>query len=94
MDIEENRGLIDKKAYENQWAGLVSVSLVSLVLDLSHYSLSLSHSWTHRVFLEHSSLGSRKEKQAKGKGRKARIKEEEQDQATLAGILASNLLHV
>ena len=49
---------------------LVSVKLfVSSSLELSHYSLSLtlSHSWSLSVFLEHSSSGSRKEKQAKGK---------------------------
>ena len=47
MEIEENRGFIDKKSYENQW-----VSLVSSILELSHYSIALSHSWTLRVFLD------------------------------------------
>lgn len=36
-------------------------------LELSHYSLSLSHYWSLKVFLEHSSFESRKEKQEKGK---------------------------
>jgi len=35
-------------------------------LELSHYSLSLSLSWTLRVFLEHFGIGSRKEKKARG----------------------------
>ena len=47
MEIEENRGLIHKKAFEDQW-----VSWVSLVLELSLYSIAiilldtfLDHSW-------------------------------------------------
>jgi len=91
---EENRGLIDKKAYENQLAGLVSVILVSSVLELSPYSLSLSHSSTFRLFLEHSSFGARKEKQAKGKEGKQGASKEDKDQATSTGILAGSILHV
>jgi len=41
MENKKNRGVINKKAYEDQW-----VSLVSSILELSHYSLSLSYSWT------------------------------------------------
>jgi len=44
MEIEENRGLTDKKASEDQWA-----SLVNSLLELSHYSLSLTYSWALRI---------------------------------------------
>jgi len=37
MENEENRGLIHKKSYEDKL-----VTFFSLVLELSHYSLSLS----------------------------------------------------
>jgi len=37
MENEENRGIIDKKAYEDRLA-----PFVNLVLKLSHYSLFLS----------------------------------------------------
>ena len=37
MENEESRGLINKKAFEDQL-----VPFVSSVLELSHYSLSLS----------------------------------------------------
>ena len=52
------------------------------VLELSHYYLSLSHSWTLRVFLEHFGIGSRKEKKARGRkeqARKSRVKQLQQD---------------
>jgi len=49
MENEENRGLIDKKAFEDQWASLVSVefgqfsfgalSLFSLSCTLGHFFL-------------------------------------------------------
>jgi len=48
---------------------LMSISgqcLVSLALDLSHYSLSLSYSWKLRVFLEHFGIRARKAKKARG----------------------------
>ena len=72
MKNEEIKGLIDKKAYEDQlscfFLNLSRCKLfVSSSLELSHYSLSLSHSWSIRVFLEHSSFGSRKEKKEKVK---------------------------
>ena len=43
----------------------------SLVLELFHYSLSLSHSWTLRIFLKHFGIRSRKENKVRGskKGR-------------------------
>ena len=47
MEIEENRGLIHKKAYEDQWADLVSLVLE---LSLSLFLLSLSHTLGHLEF--------------------------------------------
>jgi len=44
--------------------------------------------------LEHSSFGSRKEKQAKGKEGKQGPRKGNQDKPTSAGILAGNLFHV
>jgi len=73
IKFEENRGLIDKKASEDQCIGLAS-----LVLEVSHCSPSLSHSWTLRVFLEHFRIGSRKAKKARGsryQERKRKIKQ-------------------
>ena len=50
MENEENRGLIHKKAYEDQL-----VTFCQLIFGaLSLFSLSLSYSWTLRVFLWHS----------------------------------------
>ena len=70
MENEENRGPIDKTAYEDQL-----VPFVSLVLELSHYSLSLSltlgyfeFSWIISVL---SKEGGNKEKEGQGKERKA-----------------------
>ena len=40
--------------------------LVSLPFQLSHYSLSLSYSWSCRVFLEHFGIGAKKENKARG----------------------------
>ena len=45
MENEENRGLINKKAYEDQWEGLVSS-----VLNFSLFSLSLSRTLEHLVY--------------------------------------------
>ena len=48
MEIEENRGLIDKKAPEDQLASLVSSVLVELssILSLSHSLGHLEFSWS------------------------------------------------
>ena len=46
MEKEENRGLINKNAYEDQWAKAWSIEFWSSPIILS---LSLSHSWTLRV---------------------------------------------
>jgi len=62
MENEENRALINKKASEDQWARLGQFSFGVL----SFLSLSLSYSWTLRVFLEHSGIGSRKAKKVRG----------------------------
>jgi hypothetical protein len=51
MENEENRGLINKKASEDQFIAFVSFFGALFSLSLS---LSLSYSWTLRVFLEHS----------------------------------------
>jgi len=68
MEIEENRGLIDKKASEDQGASLVSVTFCQLIFGaLTLFPLSLSHSWTLRVLLEHFVIGERKSKKARGR---------------------------
>ena len=69
MENEENRGLINKKASKDQL-----VPFVRVFWELSHYSLplSLSHSWTLRVFLENFGIGSRKSKKERGREQKAR----------------------
>jgi len=45
MENEENRGLINKNDFEDQWARLGQFSF-----ELSHYSLSLSHTLGHLEF--------------------------------------------
>jgi len=63
-----------KKIETSLIKGLMRISLkdfaqflVNSVLELSLYSLSLTHSWTLRVFLEHFSIGLRKENKATGR---------------------------
>jgi len=70
MENEENRGLINKNAYEDQL-----IPFVNLVLDLSLYLLSLSHSWTLRAFLEHFSIGSRKVEEGQRRKAEAKVKQ-------------------
>ena len=43
MENEQNRGLVNKKAYEDQWAGLVSITFChfSFWSSLINFSLSL-----------------------------------------------------
>ena len=71
MENEENRGLLYKKASEDQLLPFVISFLV-----LSHYSLSLSYSWILRVFLDHSwrvwILG---DLEQEGKGREGKNKQ-------------------
>ena len=50
MENEENRGLIHKKAFEDQLVTFCQFS----VGTLSHYSLSLSYCWRLRIFLQYS----------------------------------------
>ena len=88
MENEENRGLINKKSFEDQFVPFCLFSFGTLSL------FSLSHSWTHRFFLEHSSFGARKEKKAKWKEGKKGSSKEEPYEATLVGILAGNILPV
>ena len=85
MENEENRGLIDKKSSNDQL-----VPFFSLVLELSHYSLSLSHSWT-QCFLGALSIGERNEKEGK---KKEGASKEEQDQATTTRLFAGIDFHV
>ena len=85
MENEEYIGLIDKKAYEDQFD-----LFVSSVLDLSHYSLSFS-------FLDTQSfLGALWHWIKKGKEgkRKEGASKEEKDQATTAGLFVGIVLHV
>ena len=63
MENVENRGLINKNASEDQWARLGQFSFGALSL----FSLSLSYSWTLRIFLEHFGIGARKENKARGR---------------------------
>ena len=51
MENEENRGHIHKKACEDQLVTFCQFSFGTLPL------LSLSYSWTLRVFLDHFGLG-------------------------------------
>jgi len=73
MEIEENRGLINKKAYEDHFMAFVNLTFVSFSLQLSLYSLS--YSCTLRAFLEHPSIGKRKEKEWKEIKREENIKQ-------------------
>ena len=52
MENEENRGLINKKAFEDQLERFFTKLLINAILELSLFSLS--YSWILRVFLEHS----------------------------------------
>ena len=79
MGNEENRGLIDKKDFEDQL-----VPFFSSVFELSHFSLSPSHSLTLRFFLEHFGIGERNEKERK----------EEQDQVDTTRFFVGIDLHI
>ena len=71
MENEENRGLINKRASEDQYIEFFQFSFGALYI----LSLSLSYSWKLRAFLEHSSLGSRKEKEVQRRQMKEKIKQ-------------------
>ena len=53
MENEENRGLINKKAFEDQWVGMVSVGLVNVAFFQFNFAalilFSLSHTLGHLV---------------------------------------------
>ena len=85
MENEENRGLINKKPYEDQLVPFCQFSFGALCL------FSLSHSWTLREFLEHSNIGSRKVKEGP---RRQRSRKEEQHLVAIVGLIASIDLHV
>ena len=77
MEIEENRGIIDKKVSEDKFMVLVTSTFCQF--SFGALSLSLSYSWTLRVFLEHSwrsmpYLGFRATRQRKRKKVKENIK--------------------
>jgi len=74
MENEENKGLIVKKAFEDQWADLVNVSLVSSVLELSIFSLSLSYSWTEFSWSTLEECGILGVLEQEGKGREGKCK--------------------
>ena len=85
MENEENRGLIDKKAYEDQL-----VPFFNSVLDLSHYSPSLSL-FNTQIFL--GSLWHWIEKCKEG-NRKEGERKKERDQATETRFFAVIDFHV
>jgi len=69
MENEENRGLIDKKAYEDQF-----VTFFHLIFGaLSLFSLSLSL-FNTSSFLGALCIGSRKENKARGRKEQARTR--------------------
>jgi len=72
MEIEENRGLINKYDYEDQFTTFCTFRFGSLSI-LS----TLSYSFTLRAFVEHSRFGERKAKEgqeSKDQARKSWIK--------------------
>jgi len=58
MENEENRGLIDKKASEDQWAGLDQFNFGSpLLFSLSHTLGHLEFSWSTLPLEQESDVG-------------------------------------
>ena len=75
MENEENRGLIDKKAFEDHLESFL-LPLVSEFLELSHYSLSLTLGhldffWRTSAFDQERK---RRKRGSKDQARKSRIK--------------------
>lgn len=69
MENDENRGLIDKKAYEDQFTTFCQFNLfLNSFINLSLFSLSITLGHL-RFFLGHFSIRSRKPKKAKRKQR-------------------------
>ena len=90
MENEENRGLIYKKAFEDQLKGFFFKPFVNSVLELSHYSLSLSLTLGHLEFLGSFWHWTKKGKKARRRKQARRSK----NQATTTRIFADNDLHV
>ena len=86
MENEENRGLINKKVYEDQLVTFCQFNFGALSL----FSLSLSHSWI-QIFLGALGTGSRKAKEGK---KKEEASKDEQDQATTTRFFVGIDLHV
>ena len=88
MENEENKGLFYKKDFDDHL-----VPFVSSVLELSHYSLSLSltHTFGHFEFLEHFGIF-RKGGNKVGKRRKQARRS--RNQVTTTELLAGIDLHV
>ena len=68
MENEENRGLINKKASEDQFMDHVQCNFGALII----LSLSLSYSWILRVFLDQINIEVRRRKASKGRARKGK----------------------
>ena len=66
MENEESRGLFYKKAFEDELVPFVFLVFGVLII------LSLSHSLTHKVFLEKFNIVARRRKESKGRTRKER----------------------
>lgn len=67
MENEENRGLINKKVYEDQF------TIFLIAFGWSSFSI-LSYAWT-LVFLKHSNIGSKKAKEGQTRQRENKIKQ-------------------
>lgn len=66
MKNEENRGLNDKKVYEDQFMAFVS-SLMALSLLFSHTLWHLEYSWSTLAYIGFGERGQRKARKCKGK---------------------------
>jgi len=86
MENEENRGHINKKAYEDQFMafGQFNFGVLSL-FSLSHTLEHLEFSWST------STLDQERKRRKRGSKRSSKI---EQDQAATSGLLAGIYLHV
>jgi len=64
MENEENRCLINKKDFEDELVPFANFTFCQFNFGALSI-LSLSHSWTLRIFLENFNIGLRKENKAK-----------------------------
>jgi len=69
MEIEENRGLIDKKAYEDQFVTFCQFSFGALSL----FSLSLSLTLGHLEFSRSTLVLDQERKKARGRKEQGRV---------------------